>query len=284
MSARPAAPPTHRINVSPASLDGDFLIGPLETLGPGPWAGRPHRHDFVELVLVTGGAGFHHIDTESIAIAAPQLFLIAPGQLHHWEETAPVTGTIVLFGEDFLTGEGGPEAGLPGWTNARLRPTDAQRRRLERVFAELRAELALPDALQARAIRTLLSLLLLQLRRLAPDPTAGPSRGLSASFERLVRERASATLTVAECAKALGITPGHLAETVGQHAGRSAGELSGAEVVREAPLLLARAALGCSQIAARLGFDDASYFSRFFRRECGLTPTAFRRAQLGIAA
>lgn len=284
MSARPAAPPTHRISASPSSLEDDFLIGPLETLGPGPWAGRPHRHDFVELVLVTGGAGLHHIDTESIAIAGPQLFLIAPGQLHHWEATAPITGTIVLFREDFLTGEGGPGAGIPDWSSARLRPTDTQRRRLERLFDELRAELEAPDQLQARAIRTLLSLLLLHLRRLAPDPTAGSPRGISASFDRLVRERASATLTVAECARALGITPGHLAETVGLQSGRSPGEIIRGEVVREAQRLLARTDLSCAQIAERLGFDDASYFSRYFRRENGLTPTAFRRAQLGIAA
>jgi AraC family transcriptional activator of pobA len=34
-------------------------------------------------------------------------------------------------------------------------------------------------------------------------------------------------------------------------------------------------------IAAELGFKDPAYFSRFFRRHCGMSPAEFRRRQAG---
>jgi AraC family transcriptional regulator, transcriptional activator of pobA len=36
-----------------------------------------------------------------------------------------------------------------------------------------------------------------------------------------------------------------------------------------------------ARVAASLGFDDPSYFSRFFRRETGQTPKEFRGARRG---
>lgn len=35
--------------------------------------------------------------------------------------------------------------------------------------------------------------------------------------------------------------------------------------------------LSIRQVAARVGFDDAAYFCRFFRRETGLSPGDFRK-------
>jgi AraC-like DNA-binding protein len=36
------------------------------------------------------------------------------------------------------------------------------------------------------------------------------------------------------------------------------------------------AASSVSAIAAELGFKDPAYFSRFFRRHCGVSPNEFR--------
>jgi AraC-like DNA-binding protein len=44
----------------------------------------------------------------------------------------------------------------------------------------------------------------------------------------------------------------------------------------EAKRLLAHSDLTAAQIAFGLGFEDPAYFARFFRREAGLPPTAFR--------
>ncbi|WP_025157699.1 helix-turn-helix transcriptional regulator [Leifsonia aquatica] len=277
-----ALPPTHTIDATATSIAARFLVGPYETCGPGAWESQPHRHDFVELVYVTSGSGTHHVDTDTYPIQPDQLYVVAPGRLHHWQPEEPVRGTLVLFREDFLTGLGGPDAvGAGAWASNALLPVGDDRARIERILAGLEAEMGMRDGHQELALRSLLTLLLVECRRLAVDHAAapiGPRRGLSAAFERIVRERASAALTVAECARLLAVTPGHLSEVVAAATGRTPGEIIRSEVSREAQRLLARTELSCSQIATQLGFDDASYFSRYFRRECGLTPSAFRAA------
>jgi len=49
----------------------------------------------------------------------------------------------------------------------------------------------------------------------------------------------------------------------------------------EAKRLLAHTSLSVQSIGNELGYDDASNFVKFFRREAGLTPLAFRRDHVG---
>lgn len=48
--------------------------------------------------------------------------------------------------------------------------------------------------------------------------------------------------------------------------------------MREACRLLRTTTLGVSEIAARLGFGDALYFSRRFRKKTGSSPSQYRKA------
>jgi AraC family transcriptional activator of pobA len=47
-------------------------------------------------------------------------------------------------------------------------------------------------------------------------------------------------------------------------------------IALEARRLLLYSDLTAGQVADRLGFEDPAYFARFFRREVGITPSAFR--------
>lgn len=48
-------------------------------------------------------------------------------------------------------------------------------------------------------------------------------------------------------------------------------------LVTEAQRLLSHSPMGVAQVAYELGFDDASYFVRYFRKYIGTTPEAFRQ-------
>jgi AraC family transcriptional activator of pobA len=51
-----------------------------------------------------------------------------------------------------------------------------------------------------------------------------------------------------------------------------------ARIVAEARRRLLHSADAVSAIGETLGFDDPAYFSRFFRRETGTSPEAFRHS------
>lgn len=274
-SRRAAALPVHTINENSSSVAPRFLVGPIAEFGLGDAGGTPHRHEFVELVLVASGAGTHHVDLHAHEIVPPQVFLIAPGQVHHWEARERIEGTLVLFREDFLAGSGGPPEHLASILDGEVMTPDArQLGRVERLLAAMRDEFASADPSQEFALRNLLSLLLIECRRMAS--TAERPSGLAHDFLRAIAAHVDASRTVAEFAAQLCVTPGHLYDVVVAHTGRTPAELLREATLREAQRLLARTSLSCAQVASTLGFEDASYFSRFFRRESGITPTGFR--------
>ena len=80
-------------------------------------------------------------------------------------------------------------------------------------------------------------------------------------------------------AAALGMTPVHLRRLCHAHFGTTPKGVLNARAILEAKRLLVFSALGIQEVAFAAGFDDHAYFSRFFRRETGLTPTEFRARQ-----
>jgi AraC family transcriptional regulator, transcriptional activator of pobA len=58
--------------------------------------------------------------------------------------------------------------------------------------------------------------------------------------------------------------------------GLTVNELIHKRIILEAKRLLINEHLDILQIAFELGFKDASYFARFFKRSTGLSPTQFR--------
>lgn len=49
-------------------------------------------------------------------------------------------------------------------------------------------------------------------------------------------------------------------------------------IILEAQRLLLHSHLNVNQIAYRLGFEDPSYFVKYFRKYTATSPTAFRKA------
>jgi AraC family transcriptional activator of pobA len=84
-------------------------------------------------------------------------------------------------------------------------------------------------------------------------------------------------------AATLGISAPHLNSICKRYGGRSA-----LQIIHDRLMLAARRGLAYTDvsvacIARNLGFADPAYFTRFFRRAEGVTPSAFRR-QTGTQA
>ena len=82
---------------------------------------------------------------------------------------------------------------------------------------------------------------------------------------------------VSDYAAALGVSGRHLNACVRTSLGRSASDVIHARLLDEARRRLQHTDVPVARIADDLGFCDASYFVRFFRRHVGVTPARFRR-------
>ena len=80
-----------------------------------------------------------------------------------------------------------------------------------------------------------------------------------------------------EYAPKLKITVGHLNYLSRRHLGRTVGIVIRERLALEARRQLLHSDATSAEVGYALGFKDPAYFARFFKRETGVTPTAFRR-------
>ena len=95
-------------------------------------------------------------------------------------------------------------------------------------------------------------------------------------FMQLINQHASAEREVAFYAEQLCISTRYLSTIVRTVSGQSAKALIDHVVLLELKMLLRTTDLSIQEIAYRLRFPDQSYLGRFFRKQTGLSPSAFR--------
>jgi AraC family transcriptional activator of pobA len=151
-----------------------------------------------------------------------------------------------------------------------------------RAAEQLRAEFHGTQPWRALAVDAGLCALLVALERAAPrNEPQRAERGSRAAmhlarYRRLVDASFRSQPSLAVLAPQLGITPTQLNRVCRQLTGRSALALLHARMMLEAQRDLAYTTLSIKQIALGLGFGDAGYFTRFFQRLSGRTPTQWR--------
>ena len=78
-------------------------------------------------------------------------------------------------------------------------------------------------------------------------------------------------------AKQLNIHTNHLNRAVKEIMGRTTSEIINERLIQEAKILLRYTSLNIAEIAYLLGFNEAAYFTNFFKKQTNQTPTNFRK-------
>ena len=87
--------------------------------------------------------------------------------------------------------------------------------------------------------------------------------------------------SIAVYAAEIGISENYLSRLVKKATGRSVGAWIDIVRIQRAKRLLISTPLPIIDVAASVGIEDQSYFSRLFKKETGLTPTAFKKMMQG---
>lgn len=249
-------------------------------------AQRPRRDAFYVICWISSGAGSCFIDFTCYAVRPNTLYCIGPGQIHYWEIEEPITGYALLF-EDELFHISGNNAFFEKLdlfkvlsAQSALHLAEQAAQNVNQLITKLYTEYVDKQFGRVDAIVATLQLLLIEAQRNlnhthTPQPR-NASDQLTRHFLKLVEQHVSAAHNLNAYAQWLGVTVGHLTETVKAETGFPAGVLLRKRLILEAKRWLVHSDLAAAQIAAQLQFDDPSYFGRFFKRETSQTPTAFR--------
>ena len=95
-------------------------------------------------------------------------------------------------------------------------------------------------------------------------------------FKRLVKQHCMQERSIPYYASQLHVTPHHLSATIKKASGQSVMYWINRATIQEAKLLLKTNGMMAYEIANRMNFPSASAFSKFFKRETGLTPRAYQ--------
>ena len=255
--------------------NAEFRVVSLMRLSQGGrWRTAAQRSHIRPLLLwFTRGQGRITLSGNTRGFGPHNAVFLPGGTMHGFDMLGQVLGTAVFF----------PEA------MAHEFPDEPQHLRVRDGF--LQAELTqLVDALEReetqdkpgslRAMQHYAGLIGVWLERHADladrqiEPNA--TQRLSAAFSALVERDFRTGSGVSYYADQLGVTPTHLSRACRQSSGQSASRILADRIHYEARRLLAETDMPVKDVAGRLGFRSAAYFSRAFQQETGQSPSAFR--------
>lgn len=244
---------------------------------------EPMRPRFFTFHFVTEGEGRHWLDFQPVELRAGDVLCVRPGAVHAFDGPSTHGALLLLFTPAVLQDMIGPDAG--SWrAETVIRPSDAD-------FEVLVAMLRLQATLDTRATEIdpqrvaphVLASVLEALASVVDRQGLGRTRGTEAQMQLVAGFRAALDHHFAErrtatwFADRLGTSSRTLARACEVVAEVSPKALIDERVALEARRLLAVTGSTIEEIAAELGFSEATNFVKFFRRLAGRTPDGFRR-------
>jgi AraC family transcriptional activator of pobA len=250
---------------------------------------KPHKHDFYILLLVTAGSGTHNIDFREYPVAPGSTFFLHPGQVHSWRLSEDSEGHIVFFSTEFYS-YGFPSKNLSGFpffaasslpSNLELQPDECKE--IDFYLSEIEKESENSGYSKKEILRSYTEILLVKLSRIYQavyqidhiiPSTEDRFRLLENAIEIHFRTNRQASFYADE----LNLSLKQLNRLTKSSVGKTISELLIDRVILESQRLLTYSDDSIAEIAAQLGFDDPSYFTRLFRKKISATPEQFRKS------
>ncbi|MEZ0612088.1 helix-turn-helix domain-containing protein [Fibrella sp. WM1] len=247
----------------------------------------PHRKDHYLLVFIRRAGSRQWIDTTPYVLRDNAVYFTGPSQVIVKEGMKQLWSTGLAFTREFLSlQENASLTKLPLLQNPynvhELLLSEADVSVVEALLTNITAEYQHPGEWQQRMLSAYLTVLLTYLSRLyttqCMDMPPSADTLLLKTFQAKIDEGFREQHEVSDYAALLHLSAGHLSEVVKQQSGKPAIKHIHDRIVLEARRLLFHTNDSLKEIAFDLGFADASYFNRFFKRETGLTPADYRNS------
>ena len=243
-----------------------------------------HRHDFHFILALEEGKGTHEIDFISYELSGHSVFVLRPGQVHQLTLMTGCSGYLLEFNNEFYHPETNQsarrlrKAGNRNYFKAGPALFNKLGTILSSVFNEYREKM---DGYQD-VIKANLDIFFVELMRQGPGNDTLPIASGSYSQERLEEflEHLEAHVTehkqVSYYTGIMNLSAYQLNEITKTLMNKTASDVINDHIVLEAKRQLLATGNQVKEIAYQLGYEDVSYFIRFFKRHTGLSPDMFR--------
>jgi len=244
---------------------------------------RATNHNIIFLtkgeIVVSSGSHTYKIKTnQCIYVPEGQVFSVEKADLQHTQ------GYLCNFHNDFL---GNEFTNINTFRIYNSRAWDNPKIQLDEgtgLFVKMLLERLLwhyndSGMMQLAILQAIFAVLLVEIVCI-PEVSTGHGtypQLISKRFKDLLYKNARTNHSVADYANFLNVTPNHLNKTITMVTGKSPVKWINDIVMMEAKVLLQRTTLSINEVASQVGYSDASYFSRMFKKCTSVSPMAFRK-------
>lgn len=248
---------------------------------------KPHKHNFYAAMLFTKGNGMHEIDFQHYEVKPGSVFLLSPGQTHHWELSNDAEGYIFFHSQEFYD---------MNYVHDRLREfsffssihnsrciylSQDEHDKVKTLFNNILQEFRSAGWKKQQIILSFIMQLYITFNRIMMTGSNKQETLQSRyhikfqDFEKLLEEHFYNEKLPSKYAEMMNITPKHLNRITKTIINKTTSDVIAERVILEAKRLLLYSNSSFSEIAFTLGYNDYPYFSRVFKKYTGETPSIF---------
>jgi len=249
-----------------------------------------HVHGFYEIVWFEEGEGVHYVDFNEYPVTPGTVFFISPGQIHSFDQRHDQKGVVLKICSDMINDGSCNDCvylrynvfnafDQHPYTKVSVKDVPI----ISHLIKAIEDELNETDSIGHKEyLQSLIKLFLIRVQRnginnecTMLNPVRTSHKGFL-SFRQLLEENYQRLHTVKDYALLLNVTTKTLNQYVNECSSYTPLELINNRITLEAKRLLKYSNMTIKEIAFRLGFDDPSYFVKFFKRQAKSSPADYR--------
>ncbi|MEJ2419348.1 MAG: helix-turn-helix domain-containing protein [Exilibacterium sp.] len=252
------------------------------------WEIAAHTHmSLLQIMVIVNGGAEALLDDRKSQITGPCVVLLPAGTVHGFHFDPDTQGKIVSVAAGFIEHSvktTGNEILGEVIHQALVLPYQKSPGRFQTIknlINQIHAEFRYPQMGRSIIFESLLRTLLVYIYRHSNRKQRTPStRSLNQTvfnrYRALIEEHYKERRLVAEFANDMHVTESKLNRICQMFANKTAFEVLQERVLLEAQRYLIYTTAPLTEIAYDLGFNDAAYFCRYFKKRTGITPKLFR--------
>jgi AraC-like DNA-binding protein len=279
--------PLRFLNTNPKALNEfeNFSIRDIsESMAGNDLIQDTHRHNFFFILALLKGKGDHTIDFIPYKIKNHTIFFMRPGQVHQLNLKAGSTGYLIQFKKDFyLTNDKNSGLLLRKASSKNIQLPDVKTfNKLYSILTEIFRESNTKNEKYSEVINASFSIFFIELVKYQQKIEQNMDKGSVLNQDRLedfmelLDAHISKNKQPAIYAKMLNLTPYQLNTITKTALGKTSSDLINEQIILESKRYLLSTSNQVKEIAYHLGYEDTSYFIRFFKKHTGLSPEVFR--------
>jgi AraC-like DNA-binding protein len=280
----------HLHKLSPQKLQFEIYNLKKYRKKSGDNAARPHSHSYYQIIWFFNAKGTHTVDFKIYDIKENTILFITKDQIHAFDDNYDCEGWLIHFNESFFM-----HTDVDIFLKYNIFKTQENpcyaletetlskgKNYIDLIIAELknRKDFGFEDS-----VRFLLKCFLINLERVhqkRDTKNINPNDAYTLQlyqFKELIELNYKKGLPINEYGDLMNISSKTLNTITKKVIQKSPSELIAERIILEAKRLLKFTSLRICEIAFRLGFEDPSYFIKYFKRYVKLAPLEFRKSK-----